>query len=194
MKMVYQPRYDLEVGRFLFQADIVEKLEERRKGRIHIRKPQKKHLLKDDLPVRDPLRVAVQVICDADLVLVHPKRRKGVNKMMHCALDVFPAKPFIQRRERLRHRFFVDIIPVLPGDVVEDLVDEPHGDQLPCLDRSFGKAYKVFFFVDLLGKDAGSVKVREDDVAAERKKGLAETVEVPRSPGDVEFHCRGAVR
>ncbi|OPY80701.1 MAG: hypothetical protein A4E64_00165 [Syntrophorhabdus sp. PtaU1.Bin058] len=165
-KVIPQPGYDLEIDRFLFQAHVVEELEERREGRVHVREPEEEHLLEDDLPVGDPLCIAVQIVRNADLVLIYAERREGIDKMAHRVLDLFAAEPFIERRERLFHRICVYIITVLCDNVVEDLVDEAHGGQLSRPDRPFREADEVLFPVDLLGEDACCIEVCKDDVPA----------------------------
>jgi hypothetical protein len=52
---------------------------------------------------------------------------------------------------------------------------------------------QVSFFIDLLNKDPGSPKVREDHIAAQLKKAFAEVIAVARLPGNMELHFRPTI-
>ena len=62
---------------------------------------------------------------------------------------------------------------------MEDLVDEAHCIDHPCMNGLLREFDEVSFFVHPLRKYPCSVEVWEDDIPAEGEQGVVKTIEIP---------------
>ncbi|OPY61209.1 MAG: hypothetical protein A4E62_03113 [Syntrophorhabdus sp. PtaU1.Bin002] len=137
--------------------------------------------------------LTLEILFGRDPLSIHSYRRKLLRESLQGPQHLLPAQGFIKEIKCPLDGVGIDLLPIQPNYIVEDLVDQPHGNQLPCLEGLFREANKVPFFIDFLNEDPGGTEVCEDYIAAQLEETLAEAITVPCLPGNVEFHFRPTI-
>ncbi|OPY65088.1 MAG: hypothetical protein A4E63_03166 [Syntrophorhabdus sp. PtaU1.Bin050] len=182
-----------EIGCVPLKARVIKKLGKRGKGRVHIGEPEKKHLLQRYMNIQGVIGLAFEIPFGRYLLPIYSDRRELLCKGLKDSQYLFATQGFIEEVECPFDGVGIDLPPIQPNDIVEDLVDQPHGNQLPCLEGLFRETNKVPFLIDFLNEDPGGTKVCEDYIAAQLEEALVEAITVPCLPGNVEFHFRPTI-
>ena len=119
-----------------------------------------------------------QIFLDPDVAPVDSYGRKFIRKPAERLLNALWSDVFLEEGDALLDDGQACLFNIEAYNVVEDLVNESHGDQLACLDGLLRIIEEVLFLVYFLSEGAGGKEISEDDAAAEGKERFAELVPV----------------
>jgi hypothetical protein len=182
-----QRLHKLAVGGALLQAGVVEQLQVGAKGGVQVGEPQEQQLLQHDLAVGGSLGVPRQVLLRLPASAVEGHGRELVGELGQRPIHRFAPQAPLEPGEGFGEHLVVLLLPEQLGHVVEDLVDQPHGVDLPGPHDALRKVEQVPAVVHLLGEQPGGMKVGEDDVSAEGEQTVVKGVLVARPAADVEL-------
>ncbi|OQA94010.1 MAG: hypothetical protein BWY25_03017 [Chloroflexi bacterium ADurb.Bin222] len=171
---------DLGIGGESFQGGVIEELQERHAGGIDVAHPQEEQLLEDDFAVRDAAGFAGEILLRRERAAVHGGRRIGLHERRQDGVEGLFPQALLQKGQRFPHDARHALLLVQVNGVMQDLVNQAHGVELPGAHPLFREGAQIPLGVELLGQFPRRVEIGKHDVTIQREKRILDLIALAR--------------